>query len=394
MAELVLKQVLKDLAIPQKAFAANVGLGGSAFNLLVNHNQWPKSVDSDVLKRRIIAQLRDNYAIEKKIELTIFDLAGGVTDPASRPIPNPFIDEYDAMLPGKQTLLPVTKKHFQLFRDPFGVCDVTTQEDVFMTPSIRYVREALYQTARLGGFIAVVGESGSGKSILRKDMITRLMNENQSVTIVEPFVLGMEDNDKLGKRLSSGHIAEAVIQAIDPLAKAKSSAEARFRQMHQLLLDSFKAGNKHCLIIEEAHGLSIPTLKHLKRFYEIEHGFAKLLSIILIGQPELHAKLSVRNLAVREVVQRCEVVTLEPLDQYVRDYLSFKFTRAGADVSAVFDDSAFDAIKAQLTIVGNKLERHSLLYPLAVNNLALAAMNLAAELLEPKVGGDVVAQVG
>ena len=35
-------------------------------------------------------------------------------------------------------------------------------DDVFTTPDIRYVREALYQTARHGGFMAVIGESGAG----------------------------------------------------------------------------------------------------------------------------------------------------------------------------------------------------------------------------------------
>lgn len=303
-------------------------------------------------------------------------------------------EEFEAMLLRKHTLLPAAKRHFQLFKDPFRVDDVTEQDDVFMTPSIRYVREALWQTARLGGFIAVVGESGSGKSTLRKDMITRVFLENQPVIVIEPFVLGMEDNDKAGKRLSSGHIADAVISAIDPLAKLRSSSEAKFSQMHQLLLDSAKSGNKHCLLIEEAHGLSIPTLKQLKRFYELEHGFVKLLSIVLIGQPELHLKLSERNPVVREVVQRCEVVAIEPLDNYVQDYVRFKCQRAGVEVGAVFEDSAFAAIQAKLTLTGEKRQRHSLLYPLAVNNLAVAAMNLAAELGEEKVTGDVVLGVG
>ena len=36
--------------------------------------------------------------------------------------------------------------------------------------------------------------------------------------------------------------------------------------------------------------------------------FKKLISIVLIGRPELKLKLSERNTEVREVVQRCEVV--------------------------------------------------------------------------------------
>lgn len=390
MAELKLKRVLKELKLPQKPFAASCAIGDAAFNLLINHAIWPKTGDNENLKGNILEKLLDAGATDDHIQ-GLFKAIGDSTI-SRQPIPINH-EEYEAMLLRKQTVLPATRKKFSLFRDPFRTDDVTEQDDVFLTPSIRYVREALYQTARLGGFVAVIGESGSGKSTLRKDMITRLFNENQSVTMVEPFVLGMEDNDKAGKRLNSAHIAEAVIYAIDPLARPKSSAEAKFRQMHSLLLESYKAGNKHCLIIEEAHGLAIPTLKHLKRFYELEHGFSKLISIILIGQPELHQKLSERNPSVREVVQRCEVVTLDPLDNFVQDYLVFKCARAGIDAATIFDDSAYAAMQNKLTLTGEKRQRHSLLYPLAINNLAAAAMNLATELFETKVTSDVVLQV-
>src|SRR5690606_17701322 len=48
------------------------------------------------------------------------------------------------------------KRHFSLFRDPF-VDDVQGPEDLFLSADQRYVREAMYQAARAGGwFIAVV----------------------------------------------------------------------------------------------------------------------------------------------------------------------------------------------------------------------------------------------
>lgn len=388
-----LKQVLNDLSLNQSDVAKSVNVGRAAFNRLVNHGEWPKKIDPLALSDDILDQLKLAGATDSQLDAVFEKVDAECTNiqhPSDR---NPIDKEYIDMLLRKQTLFQETRKKLGLFRDPFRADDVTEQDDVFLTPSIRYVREALYQTARLGGFIAVIGESGSGKSTLRKDLITRLANENQSVTIVEPFVLGMEDNDKSGKTLKSGQIAEAIITAIDPLARPRISAESRFRQMHQLLLESSKAGNKHCLIIEEAHGLSIPTLKHLKRFYELEHGFTKLLSIVLIGQPELHHKLSERNPSVREVVQRCEVVSLEPLDQSIDDYVRFKFQRVSANCSTVFEESAFTAIQNKLTLTGQNRQRHSLLYPLAINNLAVASMNLAVELGESKVTADVVNEV-
>ncbi|VEI45183.1 Uncharacterised protein [Actinobacillus equuli] len=58
----------------------------------------------------------------------------------------------------------------------------------------------------------------------------------------------------------------------------------------------------------------------------MEDGFKKLLSIVLIGQPELKLKLSERNTEVREVVQRCEVVELAPLDAELERYVQHNLT--------------------------------------------------------------------
>ena len=389
-----LKQILIDLKIKQSDFCLTVGVGKSAFNVLLNTGVWPKNAPVNGLKENILFYLGRQGVSQEQMD-TAFNYVAADCDNNQPPTLHQQNKdrEYFDMLLRKQVLNPEVKKQRRLFKDPFSSNDVTEQDDVFSTPSIRYVREALYQTARSGGFISLIAESGSGKTTLRKDLITRLDSENQSVIIVEPFVLGMEDNDKSGKTLKSAQIAESIITAVDPLTKPRMSSEARFRQMHQLLLESAKAGNKHCLIIEEAHGLSIPTLKHLKRFYELEHGFNKLLSIILIAQPEMHNKLSESNPAVRAVVQRCEVVTLDPLGSYLKDYLYFKFKRTGADCAEFFDDSAFEAMENKLTMTGKNRARNSLLYPLAVNNLAAACINLAVSLGEEKVTADVVNEV-
>lgn len=90
---------------------------------------------------------------------------------------------------------------------------------------------------------------------------------------------------------------------------------------------------------------------------------------MLIGQPELAEKLSERNMEVREVVQRCEVVELLPLDNSLEDFLVFKLQRAGKQLADVMDSSAVEAIHARLSNLGsNRKSMVSLLYPLAVSN--------------------------
>lgn len=390
-----LKQVLVGCKQSQKALATAIGLSPASVAQLVNHGQWPKTLDAEQIKQKVREFLKDSGASQSDMD-TAFESEEPERCCALAPVEASLTKE-EVMLLRRQGLYPAAKKHFGFFRDPFAD-DVQSHEDIFVSPDIRYVREAVFQTSKHGGFMAVIAESGAGKSTIRRDLIDRIGRESHPIIVIEPYVLGMEDNDQKGKTLKAAHIAEAVINTVSPLEHVKRSPEARFRQLHKVLRDSRRAGNSHVLIIEEAHGLSIPTIKHLKRFFELEDGFKKLLSIILIGQPELKLKLSESNHEVREVVQRCEVVELKPLDSRLEEYLKFKFDRINKPLGDVIDQSGIDALRSKLTIStnrrsGNRVDSVSLLYPLAIGNLLTACMNLAAEIGVPKVTADVVREV-
>ena len=385
-----LKQVLAQYRVSQRKLAARLAVSPAVITNLVNHGQLIKT-DTEQFKTNLSAVL-----VELGISTALPELLTEVctteamsAETSQHDKSNQTIED-ETMLLAKQALFPATKKHFSLFTNPF-TDEVRSADEVFTSPDVRYVREALFQTAKFGGFMAVVGESGAGKSTLRRDLIDRINNENLPIVVIEPYIIAMEDNDKKGKTLKAAHIAEAVISTLAPLERMKQSPEARFRQLHRVLKDSSRAGNQHVLIIEEAHSLPVPTLKHLKRFFELEDGFKKLLSIVLVGQPELKLKLSERNFEVREVVQRCEVVELAPLDSCLEQYVEWRLKALGRKSDDIFDRDALDTVRGRLILTNarNKAQT-SLLYPLAVGNLLTSAMNLAAELGLPKVTADVV----
>ncbi len=378
---LKLKQVLEEIGKTQRELAQYMQISPAGVAQICNHGIFPKKPDMETVRVRIL-QFLELHGASLEVCRHVFETVD---------MQQPQQPQEETMLLRKQTLTPAAKKHFALFRDPFAD-DLQTHEDVFLTDDVRYVRETLWHTARHGGFVAVVGESGAGKSTLRRDLVDRIQRENQQIVVIEPYVLGMEENDAKGKSLKAAHIAEAIVAAAAPLENVKRSSEARYRQVHRVLKDGARSGMKYLLIIEEAHGLPTATLKHLKRFFELEDGFKKLLGIVLIGQPELRMKLSEQNHEVREVVQRCEVVELMPLDGQLEDYLKFKFHRAGKAITDAVESSAIESIRAKLTFStrGKDGRTVSLLYPLAVANLLIASLNLAANLGFPKVSGDVV----
>lgn len=389
-----LKHTLADLGVRQIKLAQHLSVSSAAVSLLINHKQWPRTLDAADLRSRIEGFLKQKGANDLAVN-TAFEEAeperANAQAPAHPTKKAKDDQECETMLLRKQVLLPDTKRAFSIFRDPFE--DLQSADDMYVSPDIRYIREAMYQVARHDGFLAVIGESGAGKSTLRRDLINRLRSEGAPVLVIEPYVIAMEDRGDKGKALKTPHIAEAIVDTVTPLERPKSNPEARFRQMHRALKNSYESGYRHVLIIEEAHCLPIATLKHLKRLRELETGFTKLLSIILIGQSELMVKLSERNAEVREVVQRIEIAELLPVTaNKLEEFLAFRLGRASKKLNEVIDAGGIQALAERLTKTSRD-GQHSLLYPLAIGNLMVAAMNLAARIGEPVVTADVVREV-
>lgn len=284
-----------------------------------------------------------------------------------------------------EMLTQETLKHFKLFRNPF-IDDVQSERDVFLSDEHRYIEAAMLDAARHGGFLAVIGEVGSGKSVMRRKVIEQLKRDGATL-VVYPQII-----DKT--RLTAGSICDAIVQDVSA-ETCRSKLEDKTRQVQRLLLDRAKSGFRACLIIEEAHDLNVMTLKYLKRFYELEDGYRKLLGIILVGQSEMKNRLSEQgNSEMREVIRRVQVAEIGPLNGNLRDYLALKFRRLNKDVADVFADDAFAALGGRLIErAENGRQKLSRAYPLEVNNYAARAMNLARELGEPRVTADVVEAV-
>ena len=123
-------------------------------------------------------------------------------------------------------------------------------------------------------------------------------------------------------------------------------------------------------------------------------GRKPLLGILLLGQTELALKLDPRRASLREVTQRCEVVHLLPLDGDLRAYLEHRASSIKRALGDFCDDKGVEAIRERLTMRlrdGMGKERiASLTYPLAVNNIFIAALNAAAELGAKRITANIV----
>lgn len=398
---IILKDLCVTCGISQAKIAKAAGVSRAAVNLAVNRGYLPKEKpDFQVLVEAVIRT--DRRAVQWLLdhEMQMADIWQPLgkdlrkVPPAGRSIRTWAKRRQAAMVPGNPELIINTTevemisqeamKHFKIFRNPF-IDDVLKDSDIFMSDEHRYIEAAMLDAARHGGFLAVIGEVGSGKSIMRRKVVEQLRRDGDTIVIFPQMI------DK--NRVNAASICDAIIMDLSE-TKPSMKLETKARQVHKLLLERAQQNFRAVLIIEEAHDLHTATLKYLKRFYELEDGYRKLLGIILIGQTELKSLFNeTKHIEMREVIRRIQTAEIKGLNGNTRDYLTMKFKRIGAKVEDIFEDAAFKALSRRLTIKDKNNKTISHAYPLMVNNYAAKAINKAYELGAKKVTAEIVLDI-
>lgn len=408
---LELSVIATELGLNVRDMAAAAGISKTALADLICSNKWPvrtPRADIEAALRALVAErngtpeqlaclfhahVRRRRGGDRGTQREVRAPSDAPPRPSKQAKTTDSFQETDVLL-AKQTLSHDARKAFAIFGpNPFDG-EVESAEQMFTSGEIRFVREACWQAAQNARFVAVVGESGAGKTTLLADLKERIATEGRKTVVIEPSVLGMEDSDGKGKTLKAADILHAIVATLNPLVPVGQTMERRTRQAEQLLAGSMSAGGTHLLLIEEGHSLPIPTLKHLKRLHERMrlNGRKPMLGILILGQPELKTKLDERRHDVREVVQRIEMVELQPLANDLKPYLQHRSKLGSRSLADFMDDGAIEAIRERLTVLrpGVRNTPVSLLYPLAVNNTVTACLNKAASIGAPLVTRDVV----
>lgn len=365
-----LKHMLSDRNISIVTLATTLGLPYPSVQKAIKTNIPPKRTASQFIEK--VSDYFKTIGVEEEM---VWSTAATVDQ-----TPAPQLNQQpDDMALENQMLTQDTMKHFKLFRNPF-INDINDPRDVFLNDDSRYVLAAMKDVARNQGILAVVGDSGAGKSVLRRVLLDELEKDGD-VTTIQPKII-----DK--SRATAASICDAIIIEISS-EKPKRSMEDKARQVERLLMGAFHGGQRHVLIIEEAHDLTIPVMKYLKRFWELEAGFSKLLGILLIGQTELNARLDERrHYELREFIRRCMVVEMSPLEHDLGQYLRHKFERCGVDIDRVITKEAI--VEMNLRLGTRRSGSNSMVYPQVINNLMARAMNQAALFHFDVVSADIV----
>jgi type II secretory pathway predicted ATPase ExeA len=216
--------------------------------------------------------------------------------------------------------------HFGLTRDPFAndprpqsVFESQSQED-----AERRVRRALAQKK---GLVAIVGEPGSGKTLLVRRLLEELEEEIYDVSLLVPH-RGIADTPWILSRF--GQQLEVDVPAAEP-------AEL-LGQIYEKLAIVREDGRHAVLMIDEAQVLcSGPTLSELRGLLNLEYEDQRLLSLVLVGLPELGGSLARDDSLAGRLDVKVRIGRLA--DHEAGAYLRHRLEAVHADPGLVGDDA-------------------------------------------------------
>ena len=198
---------------------------------------------------------------------------------------------------------------------------------LYLTPGHREaLAQLVYGVQEHKGFIVLTGEVGTGKTTLLQTLLQKL-DSNTAVAFVFNSTLPFED------------ILEYVLEDYG-IGKVGTSAAQRLVALNHFLIERRRAGQNTVLIIDEAQNLEASTLEQIRLLSNFETPTDKLLQILLVGQPELKAKLQVPQL--RQLKQRISLrCAIPPMTaEETRDYIRTRLRIAGARDLNLFNDQA------------------------------------------------------
>lgn len=213
----------------------------------------------------------------------------------------------------------VTEKPFSIAPDPRFVYLSPAHEEA--------LAHLVYGVQEPGGFVLLTGEVGTGKTTLLRTLLERLPDNVDLAMVLNP------------KLTPSEFVATVCDELGIAVPEERASLKTLVDRLNRHLLESYAAGRRTVLVIDEAQGLSADVLEQVRLLTNLETTREKLLEIILVGQPELRETLARNDL--RQLAQRITArYHLKPLDSdEVRHYVHHRLSIAGAN-RRLFTDGA------------------------------------------------------
>lgn len=238
-------------------------------------------------------------------------------------------------------------KYFDFKKEPFNI---TPDPDfLFLSPSHKEAMAAvIYGIYRRKGFALIIGEVGVGKTTIIRSFLNKFYSlssiDKQKIKIIYIF----------DANISFKSLLKTMFQNLECIPES-DNASSMVRQLHQILIDEYKAGRNVVLIIDEVQNMPVETLENLRMLSNLESSTDKLIQVILSGQPEFEKKLNQQ--ALKPLKQRIAIkVRILPLSRCESfAYISHRLSKAVINERAVFTSWALNRIVSEADGIPRKI---------------------------------------
>lgn len=261
---------------------------------------------------------------------------------------------------------------FQLNKKPFSLAP--DPEFLYLSQQHKDALGAIvYGIREREGFVSVVGEVGTGKTTIVRSYLHKA-GRNQTLPI---FIF----NSRITfPELIKTFLCEIGID-VDAMNR-KYSVNEMVRLAYQAMIEKTRRGENLVLIIDEAQNMPVETLGNLCILSNFETSKAKLIQIVLVGQPELQKKLDRYELRqLRQRIAYRALITPLSMKDSVR-YLHHRLSLSSRKQGTVFTTSAI-----------KRIVKHSQGIPRVINILCENSLVAAYGLQKKPVSLKIVKQV-
>jgi type II secretory pathway predicted ATPase ExeA len=272
----------------------------------------------------------------------------------------------DGQQPGCTNMLV---NFYGLREQPFGV----TPDPAYLyaskthTDALASLSEGISDTR---GFLALIAEPGMGKTTLLYQMLEQLQDSARAVLIFQ-------------SECTSREFIEYILHDLG-VDVTGMGLVAMHGKLNEILFEELMKGKRFVLVVDEAQNLADSVLETVRMLSNFETHNAKLLQIVLAGQPALAAKLAQPRLS--QLRQRLSVLChLQPFSpEETRLYIEHRLTVAGSAGDSIFEPAAIRLIA-----------RHSKGIPRNINNLCYNSMlrsyQRGRRIVTPEIVQEVIA---
>jgi general secretion pathway protein A len=257
---------------------------------------------------------------------------------------------------------------YGLREQPFGV--TPDPRFLYLSPTHREALASMfYGIDAERGFLALIAKPGMGKTNLLFQLLQQFRSRARTAFVFQT-------------QCTSREFMRFLLLELGCEVSVEQDLVTMHEQFNRCLLQEAHAGRRFIVVVDEAQNLEPSVLETIRLLSDFETPQAKLLQIVLSGQPELADKLARPSL--RQLRQRVSLLsTLAPLPpEEVARYMNHRLRAAGRQEGLPFTGPAVKMISELSEGI-----------PRNINNICFNALSLGCALRQKTVDVEVLRQV-